>query len=163
MRSRIRKLTPIGSNQIPMPTVDPFSGRPAVANPGPPFFCKIVILRVVSLMGWNATHLAGQSRVKNREGPDRDSIVCMAERDDYRDVGVTSPRKDEVESRLEQRPRAMRGAIAEAALAIIDKRDYGALPCAPPLRGQHRGCDAVQNRSRRFCRTEGFSPKPPCS
>ena len=32
------------------------------------------------------------------------------------DVGVTSPRKDEVESRLEQRPRAMQGAIAEAAL-----------------------------------------------
>jgi len=38
------------------------------------------------------------------------------ERDDYRDVGVTSPRKNEVESRLEQRPRAMHGAIAEAAL-----------------------------------------------
>ena len=39
---------------------------------------------------------------------------------------------------------------------IGQERDYGALPCAPPLRGQHRDCDAVQNRSRRFCRTRLF-------
>ena len=118
MRSKTRKPRTTGLNRIPMPMVDPFSGQPDAANPGLPFFYKILIVVVaVSVMEWNEMRSAGQSRGKNREGPDRDSIVCMAERDDYRDVGGTNTWTCEVEFCPEQEPRATQDLNMEVLMS----------------------------------------------
>ena len=59
-------------------------------------------------MGWNETYLVGRLGLtienQHTEGPPQGPFfVCMTERDDYRDVGGTSPRRNEVESQLERR------------------------------------------------------------